>query len=126
MRRAVLLAGLITLFLATLASPAHAAQVSVLASENVSRYDSTDLCGVFIDDYDDNEVNAVCFGEGRTWVKVRVPGVDGDVNLVKVTRRGDCSGIAITYSKRGDVVTVKITETGEFDCYYKRVTVRFS
>ena len=57
---------------------------------------------------------------------MKVPGVDGDVRTVKVTRRGDCSGLQVSYRKRGDVVIVKIDERGEFDCRYKRVVVRFS
>ncbi|HET7236349.1 MAG TPA: hypothetical protein VFK59_07945 [Actinomycetota bacterium] len=115
-------------FTALMATPASAAQVSVLASENVTLYDDPgEYCGVFVDDYDDNEIEAYCLDEnGHTWVKVRVPGVDGAVTSVKVTRRGDCSGVDIGYRKRGDVVTVKIDERGEFDCYYKRVVVRFS
>jgi hypothetical protein len=108
-----------------LALPAWAETESVLAAEHVSRYDSGGgACGVIVDDYLEMEVNAYCFGGGHTWVKVRVPGVDGNVTRVSVQRRGDCSDLSVTYRKNGDNVTVKIAESGDFDCYYKRVIVR--
>jgi hypothetical protein len=112
-------------FLVALAPPAFAETESVNAAENVTRYDSHgDACGVIVDDYLDNEVNAYCFLSGNTWFKVRVPGVDGQVRSVRVARRGDCSGTDVSFTKRGDVVTVKVVSRGEFDCYFTRVSVR--
>lgn len=125
MRRFTLL--VMVLGLVVVAIPASAATVKVNAAENVTRWDHKgEFCDVQVDDYLDMEVTVYCFSTGRTWFKVRVPGVTGRVTKVGAGRDGDCSGAHITYSKRGSVVSVKIVNVGEFECTYKNVSVRFN
>jgi hypothetical protein len=120
------LAAILTLVvIISTATAALAARVRVNAADNAVRWDSTDLCDVVVDDYLDHTVNLYCFGEGRAYVVVRVPGVRGRVTRVIARGEGDCSGKEITYRKRGDVVRVKILHRGDFDCTYADVIVRY-
>jgi hypothetical protein len=126
MRRVIVAVGAVV-FLAISASPAVAARAAVNAAENATRWDSTEGCGILVDDFAEMEVNLFCFVDGRAWVKVKVPDVAGRVTAVKARGTGDCSGKTITYRQRGNVVNVKIThdaDADQFDCYYSTVVVR--
>jgi hypothetical protein len=107
------------------ATVALAARVRVNAADNAVRWDSTEFCDVIVDDYFDHTVELYCFGEGRAYVIVRVPGVRGRVTRVIAQGEGDCSGKEITWRKRDSVVRVKILHRGDFDCTYTDVIVRY-
>lgn len=128
MRRLVIaIAAVLPLVLAT---PASADSVRVNAAENIStwgtRGDDYGGCAVRIDTFDDRDVRAFCWENGGTWFKVRVPGVDGDVTRVQAAETGDCSGQRITWKKPNSTAIVRIANTGEFDCRYTTVVVRYS
>lgn len=123
--RPVYLSALSVLLVGVMATPALAARERVNAAENVTRYESIgEFCDVFVDDFSDFEVNVYCFDTGRTWFKVRVPGVTGRVTRVIARGTGDCSGKRLSFRKRGDVAIVKVTNVGEFDCSYSTIIVR--
>jgi hypothetical protein len=81
---------------------------------------------VYVDHIYTHTVDLWCVDHGTAWVKVKVPGVDGHVTRVSANGDGDCSGRQITFTKRGNVVKVKITHTGDFNCTYTWVVVRYS
>ena len=124
MRR--LLVGTVVLGLVSIATPAQAASVKVNAADNAVAWDSTDLCSVNVDDTYDHEVNLWCIDHGTAWVRVKVPGVRGHVTRVLANGDGDCSGKSLTYTKVRTVVRVTIEHSGDFDCVYTNVTVRYS
>jgi hypothetical protein len=113
-----------------LAGPASAGKVSVNAARNIVRYDASDLAYVIVDDYADYEVetygatigNAV----GWAWFTVRVEGVGSGPLSAKAFGTGDCTGRTISVKRRaGGVAIVKVRHSGDFDCTYKSVTVRW-
>jgi hypothetical protein len=109
-----------------LASPAFAAQVRVNAGDNARRSgDRGPLCMVEIDDYYAHQVHVYCINSGRTWFTVRVDGVDGHPRRISVRQTGDCAGRRVTHRQSGETVLVKIENSGDFNCYYHAVTVRF-
>lgn len=124
MRRSLIAAA--ALGLLAIATPAWAASAKVNAGDDAIAWGSTELCRVYVDYIYEHKVNLWCADHGTAWVKVRVPGVDGHVTRVKANGDGDCSGKQITFTKRGNVVKVKITHTGVFDCTYTSVVVRYS
>lgn len=124
--RKLLATALAVSFLVVSASPAWAGRARVLAGDAAIAWDSGDLCGVFAHDYGDHDVELYCVSSGSAWVKIRVPGVQGAVTRVVANGDGDCSGKSVTYVKRGTVVKVKIRHTGDFDCTYTAIVVRYS
>jgi hypothetical protein len=118
----VVIVALVPLALATAAS---AASVRVNAAENMTDSGSRGSCQVHLS-VNLDELEAFCFSPGRTWFKVRVPGVEGPIRRVQAAERGDCSGQRIDAVRRGGTnAIVRITNVGEFDCYYTTVVVRF-
>ena len=108
---------------------AHAGTVKVNAAKAEYAHDSSQFCGVAVDDYFEYEINVYCFGSGSTWFKTKVPGVSGKVTSVQVNGQGDCSGKRVTWTrsaKKWSTLLVTTKNTGDFDCYYKSVVVRFS
>ena len=94
------------------------------AAENLTDSGSTGSCQVHRTISD--EVIAFCFSDGRTWFKVRVRGVTGEITRIQAAATGDCSGQRIKSVRRGDSAFLKIINVGEFRCTYSTVVVRFS
>ena len=122
MRR--ILVAIVALTLLLLATPAWADSVRVSAAENLTRSGSRGSCQVHRTVAD--EVVAFCLSPGRTWFKVRVPGVTGTITRLQAAETGDCSGQRLAAVQRDGSALVKVTNVGEFRCTYTTIVVRFA
>ena len=137
MRRLIAIVSAAVITLAT-ATPASAAVVKVNAAKKAVAWDDVDVdndqhwarCTVYVLDWvDDPYVRLWCIGDrghGSAWVRVRVPGVRGEVTRVRVTGTGDCSTQEIRWRKRGSTVLVKVSVTAEDNCEVRTVRVRYT
>jgi hypothetical protein len=137
MRRLIAVVSAAVITLAT-ATPASAAVVKVNAAKKAVASDDVDVdndehwarCTVYVLDWlDDPYVRLWCIGDrghGSAWVRVRVPGVRGEVTRVRVTSTGDCSTHDIRWRKRGSTVLVKVSVTAEDNCEVRTVRVRYT
>jgi hypothetical protein len=135
MRRFIAIASAAVIMLAT-AAPAGAAVAKVNAAKKAVAWDDVDiddgtnyaLCTVYVLDWLDNPyVRLWCIGDrgdGRAWVRVRVPGVRGDVTRVRVTATGDCNRQEVRWRKRRSTVLVTVSVTAEANCEVRTVRVR--
>lgn len=63
---------------------------------------------------------------GTKWFTVRVKDVGSGPLKAKAFGTGDCTGKTATVKRKpGGVAIVKVRNTGEFDCAYKSVAVRW-
>ena len=106
------------------ALPASAASIRVSAADNLTGSASRGSCQVHIPvSYD--EVYAFCWSPGRTWFKVRVDGVTGEITKLQAAETGDCSGESLKAVRRDASAIVKVSNVGEFSCHYTTIVVRF-
>lgn len=131
MKKILLATALAVGLVGALAGPAFAGRLSVNAARNVLRYDSTELAYVSVDDYSDYDIEmfGVSFaGEPTTtaWFTVRVRSVGSGPLTAKAFGTGDCTGKLVTVKRKsGGVAIVRVRHTGDFDCTYRSVTVRW-
>ena len=137
MKRLVAILGAAVITLAT-AAPASAGVVKVNAAKKAVASDDVDvddgehyaLCTVYVLDWVDNPyVRLWCNGDrgyGEAWVRVKVPGVRGEVTRVRVTGTGDCNTMETKWRKRRATVLVKIWVTAEDNCEVRAVRVRYA
>jgi hypothetical protein len=135
MRRFIAIASAAIITLAT-AAPASAAVAKVNAAKKAVAWDDVDIddgahwarCTVYVLDWlDDPYVRLWCIGDrgdGRAWVRVRVPGVRGDVTRVRVSATGDCNRKEVRWRKRRSTVLVTVSVTAEANCEVRTVRVR--
>jgi hypothetical protein len=119
------------------AAPASAAVEKVNAAKKAVAWDDVDVddgehwarCTVYVLDWlDAPYVRLWCIGDrgqGEAWVRVRVPGVRGDVTRVRVASTGDCSTKEIKWRKRRSTVIVTVSVTAEDNCEIRTVRVRY-
>lgn len=134
MRRFIAIASAAVITLAT-ASPASAAVTKVNAAKKAVAWDDVDVngshyarCVVYVLDWlDDPYVRLWCDGDrgyGRAWVRIRVPGVRGDVTRVRVAATGDCNRKEVSWRKRRSTVLVTVSVTADDNCEVRTVKVR--
>lgn len=126
MTRRTIVAATALVLVGTLTQPAVAGRAIVNAARNIVSYDSAPTCAVLVDDYSAYEVEVFCFGSGSTWFTVKLTGVGFGPLTARTFSTGDCTGKSLTVKRRpGGVAIVKVRNTGDFDCTYKSVSVRW-
>ena len=119
------------------AFPAEAAVKRVNAATHAVKWDDVDvddgehysLCTVYVLHWlDDPYVRLWCIGDvgyGKAWVRVKVPGVRGEVRRVRVATTGDCAPQDIRWRKRRAKVLVTVSVAAEANCEVRTVRVRY-
>ena len=137
MQRPIAIVGATVIKPAT-AAPASAVVARVNSAEEAVAWDDVDVdndehyarCTVYVLDWLDNPyVRLWCIGDrgsGSAWVRVKVPGVRGEVTRVRVAATGDCTTKEIRWRKRGSTVLVKVSITAEDNCEVRTVRVRYT
>lgn len=129
MRKMLFVSAVALVLVGLVAGPAWAGRVSVNAARNVVRYNSTEFAYVSVDEYA-GEITMIGAALGQApsvaWFTVRVSGVGAGALTATAFGTGDCTGKTVSVKRKaGDVAIVRVSHTGDFNCTYKSVTVRW-